>query len=264
MLYVVTAVHNRFKITEKFVKQLLSQSHKDLRLVLVDDGCTDGTSEMVKSLVPNSIILEGDGNLWWGGAMHKAYKWLMKNATPDDNILIMNDDTCFENDFIETGLMFLEKNKGCLITGCGYSVNSDKQIDGAVAFYPDKGLYKWQNGTAEGNCASTRALIMEYNTMKKIGGFHPVLLPHYASDYEYTIRAANKGFKIKAFEDFNYKFDEGTTGNHNSKNATLKQIFSKRSVFNPIYRLTFIFFVTPIKYLPSHLSAQFKRYLHKK
>ena len=144
----------------------------------------------------------------------------MKNATPEDNILIMNDDTCFEENFVEAGLRLLEENKDCLITGCGYSINSGTQIDGAVVFFPKSGVYIWEKGTAQGNCASTRALMMAYTTMKKIGGFHPVLLPHYASDYEYTIRAANKGFKIKAFTEFNYKFDEGTTGNHDSKNAS--------------------------------------------
>ena len=80
MLYVLTAVHNRYAITEKFVKQLANQTFKDIKLVLVDDGCTDGTPQMVMSVLPDSVILEGDGNLWWGGALHKAYKWIMKNG----------------------------------------------------------------------------------------------------------------------------------------------------------------------------------------
>lgn len=259
MLYVITAVHNRYNITKNFINQLSNQTYDDIKLVLVDDGSTDGTAEMVKSILADAVILKGNGNLWWGGALHKAYKWIVQNATDADNVIIMNDDTYFEPDFLEAGVNLLKKNKDCLITGCGFSVNSGRQIDGAVDFYSQNGTYKWKNGTSEGNCASTRALIMSFGTMKKIGGFHPVLLPHYASDYEYTIRAAKKGFKIKAFEEFNYKFDEGTTGNHNSKGATLKQMFSKRSVFNPIYRLSFIFMVTPIRHLPSHLMAQFKR-----
>ena len=72
MIYVITAVHNRYAITEAFVQRLLEQSEKDWNLILVDDGSTDGTADMVKSLVPEAVILNGDGDLWWGGALHKA------------------------------------------------------------------------------------------------------------------------------------------------------------------------------------------------
>ena len=68
MIYVFTAVHDRYKITEKFVDLLLRQTYKDIQLVLVDDGCTDGTADMVRSKMPDAVIIQGDGNLWWGGA----------------------------------------------------------------------------------------------------------------------------------------------------------------------------------------------------
>lgn len=261
MLFVVTAVHNRYSITENFVKQLNGQTYKEFKLVLVDDGSTDGTGEMVKNLMPDAKILTGDGNLWWGGALHKAYRWLLKNSCNTDFVMFMNDDTNFEADFLENGIKLVKEYPDSLITGCGYSLNSGEQIDGAVEFFPATGTYKLHKGNAHSNCTSTRALIMTQPIMKKIGGFHPVLLPHYASDYEYTIRAGRKGIDIKAFEEFNYRFDEKTTGNRNPKNATLKQIFSKRSVFNPIYRISYIFMVTPLRYLPQHLLSQIKRYI---
>ena len=33
MIYVVTAVHDRYRITEKFVENLLKQSYKDIHLL---------------------------------------------------------------------------------------------------------------------------------------------------------------------------------------------------------------------------------------
>lgn len=107
MIYVFTAVHDRYKITEKFVDQLLRQTYKDIKLVLVDDGCTDGTADMVRSKIPEAVIIQGDGNLWWGGALHEAYKWTVKNADRSAFAMFANDDSEFEDDYIEKRLKFL-------------------------------------------------------------------------------------------------------------------------------------------------------------
>ena len=46
MIHVITAVHNRYSITEKFADRLLAQTYKDIHLILVDDGSTDSTADM--------------------------------------------------------------------------------------------------------------------------------------------------------------------------------------------------------------------------
>ena len=94
-----------------------------------------------------------------------------------------------------------------------------------------------------------------------MGGFHPKLLPHYLSDYEFTIRATKKGFKIKSFKELSYKFDEKTTGDNGFDGMTLKKLFSKRCSSNPIYKFNYIFLSTPKKYLVSTVIAQLKRYI---
>lgn len=261
-LYVVTAVHNRFAITQKFIKNLKKQSYNNIWLVLIDDGSNDGTDKMVVNELLNCMIIYGDGNLWWGGALQKAYEYLCKNAEDNDNLLITNDDINFESDFLEQGINLLNNNKGSLITSCGFSVNNEKMIDGAIDYNFVTGEAIVLPPNSEGNCASTRALFLNIGDMKEIGGFHPVLLPHYGSDYEYTIRAFRKGLKIKSFNELRYTFDEGTTGYNDYKDLTFKKIFSKKSVTNPFYKLSFIFLATPLKYIPKCLLLQLKRYVN--
>ena len=70
---IILPVHNRFKTTENFIRHLLKQDYDNYHLILIDDGSTDGTSEMVLSLMPAAKIIKGDGSLWWGGALQEGY-----------------------------------------------------------------------------------------------------------------------------------------------------------------------------------------------
>lgn len=263
MLYVVTAVHNRYKITENFISNLKKQTYKDWKLILVDDGSTDGTAQMVKKELPNAIVITGNGNLFWGGALHEVYKRIKNDVQikDDDYILISNDDTMICDDFLEKGVNLLSKNPNTLITGCGFGKNAGKQVDGVIAMDMKNLEGTLCEKTAEGNCSSTRELFFTAGIWRQIGGFHPIVLPHYLSDYEFTMRASKKGFPIKSFEELSYEFDEQTTGDNGFANLTLKKLFSKRCSSNPIYKFNFIFLVTPLKHLPSAIVNQIKRYL---
>ena len=79
MIYVILPVHNRKKITESFIQNLVEQTYKDFKLILVDDGSQDGTSEMVLSYISSSVVISGKGDWWWGGSLQQAYKWIKIN-----------------------------------------------------------------------------------------------------------------------------------------------------------------------------------------
>lgn len=109
MIYILLPVHNRKKTTEKFILSLVSQTYKDFRLILIDDGSKDGTAEMVLSYLPQTVLIQGDGNLWWAGSLQKGYEWLMRYADDTDICLIINDDTVFDRNFLSTGRELLSK-----------------------------------------------------------------------------------------------------------------------------------------------------------
>lgn len=266
-IHVIVAVHNRINITRHFIESLESQSFKNIHLILIDDGSTDGTYEMVRDSELDKTIIRGDGNLWWGGALHEAYLWMKHNdVDPEDFVMTANDDINIDDEFIQSGIMILSNEPNTFLTANGYDLNSGEHLDGAV-------FYNFADGTSElvtqyqtANCASTRALFFRVKDFLRVGGFHPKLLPHYGSDYEFTIRACRKGYHIISDTELKYLMDKETTGNMtyidlSAKDFT-KKIFSKKSVFNPIYKFTFIILACPLKYIPINLFFQMKRYIN--
>lgn len=262
MIYVITAVHNRLDITKSFIGRLNAQTiKKQIKLVLVNDGCTDGTPEMVRQSFKNSIILNGDGNLWWAGAMDLALKWVLANArNGKDIVLISNDDVDFANGYIENGVKkLMHEPPKTLVSGLGVSINSGEYKTCPVLWDFKRGDGREVGPGEYANCVATRSLFLRVEDLKKIGRYHPILIPHYQSDYEWTMRAVKKGYTIQSYSDLTYNFDEMTCGYGNHKKLTVKQIFSKKSSCNPFYRLNFYIMVTPVKYLPVCLYNQIKK-----
>ena len=108
-IHVLTPVHNRCAVTEKFLDDLYSQElDENLRIVIVDDGSTDGTSEMllrrVESLPPRVTmsVIEGDGSWWWAESMAAAIHHCREHLGGGDVVVFMNDDISVPCDTLAT------------------------------------------------------------------------------------------------------------------------------------------------------------------
>ncbi len=261
-IHIITACHNRVLVTEKMIASLEQQTYKDIHLLLVDDGCTDGTAELVKEKMPTATIIKGDGNLFWGGALHEAYKWIIHRSLPDDDVVFFtNDDNQFKTTYLEDSLRHLMENPNSLITGNGFSIQTGERYDGVSHCDLRTGEITLLDTNAQGNLADTRSLMMWVADLKKIGGFHPILLPHYLSDYEFVLRAAKKGYTVRTFDNLRFEYDRSLTGLKDKKKLTVKQLFSKRCPYNPIYKFNYIFLITPLKWLPGRILQQLKNYV---
>lgn len=263
MLYIITAVHNRYDITKLFVDNLKKQNNQAFTLVLVDDGSTDGTADMVIEALPHSIILKGDGNLWWGGALHKAYKYLSNGIVKDtDNILICNDDIEFDKSFLDDGIEKISENNHCLILSKAVDRIDGSLVSKACKRNPITADMIPIDFGQKGNCGSTRAAFMSGKAYVNIGGMHPILLPHYCSDVEYVMRAARKGYPCVTYERPVCRVNNETTGIN--KSTSIKQTFSKRYMNNPIYKLNYILLITPFYLLPAYIFSLCLRRFRKK
>ncbi len=99
------------------------------------------------------------------------------------------------------------------------------------------------------NCLSTRGLFFRVGDFFSVGGFHPRLLPHYLSDYEFTIRAHRKGMHLMTHPSVRVRLDVSTTGWHRHEEAGLlnaaKSVFAMKSAINPLMLMMFVALACP-------------------
>jgi len=253
-IYILLPVHNRKEITIKFIQCLKSQVYENYHLIVIDDGSTDGTSDLIKKEINSSTVIIGNGNLWWAGSLDQGYQWLKCHATNmNDLVLIMNNDTTFCSDFLSiVSDVAFNKDKTLILAQC-YSQKTKELIDSGVNI--DWRYFRIKNVCLpkDINCLSTRGLIIKLQDFFDIGSFHPKLLPHYTSDYEFTIRASRKGYCLTSEPLLKIWLDEDQTGYHTLKYDSnfidfLKQIFSKKSSNNPIFSSIFVILACPLRW----------------
>jgi GT2 family glycosyltransferase len=68
MIYIVIPVFNRKHYTKDCLLSLSAQTYSVFKTIVVDDGSTDGTADMLKEEFPEVIVLKGTGNLFWTAA----------------------------------------------------------------------------------------------------------------------------------------------------------------------------------------------------
>ena len=249
-VYILLPVHNRKSITGEFVRCLKAQRYGNYHLVLIDDGSTDGTDAMVREQIANLTVIKGVGRWWWGGSLQQGYLWLRDQETHDhDVVLIMNDDTEFEADFLERGLEILRNHPRSFLLAQCYSRSTGALLDSGVHADWRRLTFLQAEKPEDINCLSTMGLFIQAPDFFSVGGFHPKLLPHFTSDYEFTIRAHGKGFSLITDPSLRLWLKEETTWNRDIGQepffAFLRLFFSKRSAYNPVMWTFFVALVCP-------------------
>ena len=124
-VYVIVPVHNRKNVTLKCLENLrLCGDLNRYNIVVVDDGSIDGTTEAIHSLYPEVAVLQGDGNLWWTGAIKKGMEYAYEQGA--EFFVWLNDDCYPQQDTINK-LLNICKNDSKIIAG-GQSFNPDTLI----------------------------------------------------------------------------------------------------------------------------------------
>lgn len=256
-IFILLPVHNRREITRGFVECLRAQTYDDYHLILIDDGSTDGTAEAVRDDIPGVTVLSGSGSWWWAGSLQQALDWLASAGVDDEALILMiNDDVRFASDYLARAVRVMAENRDTLVLSQFQDPSTGSIMETGVHADFRRMRFTIAERPEDINCLSTRGLFLRWGDIRRIGGFHPVLLPHYASDYEYTIRAYRMGLACRTSRQLLIQPDLCTTGFHviggGGLPETVARLFSKKAPANPVYWSSFLLLACePLWILPN-------------
>jgi len=172
----------------------------DVRVVLVDDGSSDGTGDAVRQRFPEVRLLEGSGQLYWNGGMRLAFSVAMQEDP--DFYLLVNDDTRLLPDALDRLLAAHAERtrtgaRPCIVVGSTVDPGSGRQSYGGMLKGPrfNPGAFRMVEPGAEplpchtmnGNCA-----LVPRDVARRVGNLD-VAFTHSMGDIDYGLRALRAG-----------------------------------------------------------------------
>ncbi len=206
---VVIPVHQRRDLTLRCLEALMAQTVAPRAIVVVDDGSTDGTAEVVAGRWPAVTILRGDGSMWWTGAVNAGVQWVLENDTDCAFVLLLNNDVTVDSDYVARLQALGHAHWPALLGSVAVGEAPPHVVrDGGVRINwrtakstrPNEGVSLGACGVAGDGVVpvsvlSGRGVLIPLAAFRACGLFAPEM-PQYGADYEFSVRASNRGFRL--------------------------------------------------------------------
>ncbi|UCH97479.1 MAG: glycosyltransferase family 2 protein [Candidatus Aminicenantes bacterium] len=268
IITVVIPTYNRKNYLRKLLVQLKNQVLKNAAtaIVVVVDGSTDGTLEMLDTEFPEVHVVKGNGNWWWTKSINQGCQWALKNRT--DAVLLMNDDTEIDNNYIESLLEKSRQQPDAIIGSLNLTRNKPYRVYFSgikkiawwraklVRYHPIFAPYDEQmKGLYPSVALLGRGMFIPVSVFEKIGLFDERALPQYKADFDFVLTAHENQVKtFISWDSIVYSHLEltgkGATYTRQSFFAFLKSFFQENSWTNLAHSFRYYKKHCPLLVLP--------------
>lgn len=189
-------------------------------------------------------------------------------ARPGDFVLFLNNDTQVGPDFLAKLVACSERHGRALVGSLNVAMaDPTVVVDGGVhwdwAAVQSRQL-PMEPGKLDTDRVTTlsgRGLLVPVEVFERIGNLDVRRLPHYAADYEFSMRAARAGFRLAFSYEAVVRVNTEITGREGDLATPVGLVeawhllFSRRSIRNVFNRLRFVSAACPSEYRMRNYAA---------
>ncbi|MBF8965613.1 glycosyltransferase family 2 protein [Pontibacter sp. FD36] len=273
MISIVIPVFNRKEYTRDCLQSLKKQTDQRFKVIIVDDGSTDGTEDMLREEFPEVEVLKGSGNLFWTAGVNMGIRHALKQDA--QLIMTMNNDVITDDRLLEKMYYWHEQKPTALLGALELDANTKQPIFGGerlnwllntidevlptLSAEEQKGLHPVTH-------LPGRGLLIPRAVFEKIGLFDQDRFPHYIADYDYTHTARRAGFELYVNYDarlLTYPEESGERQIRSEKSFKnyYKHLFDLKGGGNLRDFTRFTLKNCPTPYIPFHLANGYTRRL---
>ena len=202
-IWIIIPTHNRKALTLACLQSLSEQTTGGFRIIVIDDGCNDGTSTGIAEVYPEVVVLRGNGNLWWAGAMNAGVRYALNQGA--EYVVSLNDDLEVSANYIESMVHWARYYPNALLGSFALDIEtSSPDFAGCRLNWRTGKVTSVLDTVCGGDCSglhpvthfSGRGLWIPARVFRHIGLFDAKAFPLYAADDDFTLRAAKQGYEI--------------------------------------------------------------------
>ncbi|MDB5037062.1 MAG: glycosyl transferase, family 2 [Bacteriovoracaceae bacterium] len=201
----VVPIHNGLPAVLNCVQSIYDQKSSSYRLIVivVDDGSTDASISELKKQFSDVHIIQGDGSLWWTGAIDKGSRVALELGA--DYVFWINHDDILEPHSLERLLNVASKEKHIIACSvvikandptfalCGYSLRYMRwYIQPLLVSQKEARMEKFRKFC---DLNGGHGILIPKSLFNRPHMLRPHLFPHYAGDFDFYFQARRSGFK---------------------------------------------------------------------
>jgi len=192
LVSVIIPTYNKSQYLREAIESVLNQTYKNIEVIVVDDGSTDNTGEIVKLFNDSRIIYFWQGNKGPASARNTGIK-----KAQGKYIAFLDSDDLWLKEKLEKQIDFMGKNPeiGLLGTGC-YEITDKGKVIGKKIF-PGKNEIL-QRDLIKYNPFIQSSIITKREVFDKVGFYDKKFQE--SEDYELWLRIAGN-YKIRNLEE---------------------------------------------------------------
>jgi len=172
--------------------------YPNYKIVVFDNGSTDGSVEMIKKVFPYVKLIRNKENLGFVKANNQAIK-----SIESDYYFLLNNDTEVTRNWLTSMIEVSESDSKIGIIGCKLiSLNGETIHAGGLITIRDPGqtdpryLRERTDELREVDCVAGAAFLIKKEVIDKIGLLDEGFSPFWFEETDYCVRARKAGYKI--------------------------------------------------------------------